>query len=248
MLIMPVLLLLLLKLCACQSAGAQAAELSFRSLQTDGQLTDDDAALYFPLDGSKKNIRRPLPSDSLPIEDLVEDQNSIYDPRDEDMNVKMLRKQLGKNYDKKYMSIYNPKKRMNTDTPLISFVQGRPKGKRPHFLRRLRTARLQDGRKIKLNASKRDRRKFQKYMWSLTFCPVKHSWKYLGIRFWPQWIKEGTCTSKRSCSVPEGMTCKPSASTNKTFLRWHCADFEGRESCKWIPILYPIITECSCSC
>ena len=250
MLITPIILFIVLKIRTCTSATSQGAELYFRLLQTDGQSADFSRALRFPLhvgDG-KKDIRRPKPSEHLPIDDLIEDKSALYDPREEDMNFRFLRKQLGKNYDKDFMSVYDPTRSAKIDSRLISFVHGRPRSRRPGFLRKLRTARIQDGQRIKLKASKRERRKFQKYIWSLTFCPVKYSWKYLGIRFWPKWIKEGTCTKKRSCSIPEGMRCKPSASTNKTFLRWHCGDYEGRKACRWIPILYPIVTECACSC
>lgn len=224
---------------ATNSSGTdESSDMYFHFLQIDGS-----EATVYPLNGS----RRPSPSEHLPIEDLLENQSEIYDPKPSDINVKLLRQQLGKAFDKEYMSIGDPRNRPSKK-PLIEFINDRPKGPRPAFLNLLRSARLQDGRKIKLNVNKKDRRKFQKFVWSLTFCPVQHAWKFLGIRFWPQWIKEGTCSNKHSCSIPEGMMCKPRTSTSKTFLRWHCGDFQDRSTCKWIPIQYPIITECTCSC
>lgn len=234
------LIVLAFKCMTCIPTETQAPDLYFHLLQTDGQSSEEAAFL-------SKGSRRPSPSDHLPIEDLVENKSEIYDPRPNDINVKVLLEQLGQAYDKEYMSIRDPRQKPNKK-PLIQFINDRPKGSRPGFLSLLKTARLQDGKKIKLDVSKKERRKLQKFVWSLTFCPVKHSWKYLGIRFWPQWIREGTCTSKYSCSIPEGMMCKPNASTSKTFLRWHCGDFKERSSCKWIPVQYPIITECTCSC
>lgn len=43
------------------------------------------------------------------------------------------------------------------------------------------------------------------WLWSQTFCPVLYAWNDLGSRFWPRYVKVGSCFSKRSCSVPEGM-------------------------------------------
>ncbi|EHB11121.1 Noggin [Heterocephalus glaber] len=80
------------------------------------------------------------------------------------------------------------------------------------------------------------------WLWSQTFCPVLYAWNDLGSRFWPRYVKVGSCFSKRSCSVPEGMLCKPSKSVHLTVLRWRCQR-RGGQRCGWIPIQYPIISE-----
>ncbi|CAL1529884.1 unnamed protein product [Lymnaea stagnalis] len=218
------------------SANTDFSEPLFRLLQTDGPQTKHGMA------------RRPSPSDHLPIEDLVENESAIYDPRPSDINTRSLRKQLGSKFKRDFMSVQDPNKRSTPAPPLIPLHNGRPQGKRPGFLSLLRSAVLQDGTRVELPTTKKERRKFQKYLWNLTYCPVMYSWKYLGIRFWPQWIKEGSCVNKRSCSLPEGMMCAPSMSSNIALLRWHCADFNDHTTCQWIRVYYPIITECACSC
>lgn len=75
------------------------------------------------------------------------------------------------------------------------------------------------------------------WLWSQTFCPVLYAWNDLGSRFWPRYVKVGSCFSKRSCSVPEGMVCKPSV-VHLTVLQWRCQR-RGGQRCGWIPIQYP---------
>jgi len=108
------------------------------------------------------------------------------------------------------------------------------------------------------------RRRAQRYLAAYSHCPVFARWRDLGRRFWPRWIREGSCRGDhraRSCSVPAGMTCRPHRSATKTVLWWHdCrSSSRGRSaqshsslssapSCGWIRIKYPIITACKCSC
>lgn len=190
-------------------------------------------------DTPRRNI--PVTESSL-FDDLIENPNASHDPPVTD--VQLLRELLGSAYDPEFMSITGP-----SQTPTkILIVNGRPKGFRPKYLNSLRSTALQDGTNIKLKIGKRNLKKVQDYVWSLTYCPVLSVWKHLGIRFWPRWIKEGRCSQKRSCSIPEGMQCKTSSTTMKTILRWHCLDFVSKNGCGWIHVQFPVITECSCSC
>ncbi|CAL1545467.1 unnamed protein product [Lymnaea stagnalis] len=161
-------------------------------------------------------------------------------------DAKQLQKQLGRSFERDYMSITDPS--LSSSQPAIQFINGRPKGQRPSFLKLLRGARLQDGTKIKLRIDERSRKKVQNYIWALTLCPVVHTWRNLGPQYWPRWIKEARCSTKVSCSIPKGMTCAPSAKTFKTILRWHCGDPRSKLNCSWITINYPVITACSCGC
>lgn len=163
------------------------------------------------------------------------------------IDASQLQAQLGRNFDKRYMSNTDPTSAA-ANSGGISFEDGRPKGPRPTFLKLFRSAKLQDDTRIRLNLGNGARSKVQNYMWSLTYCPVVHTWVHLGASFWPQWIKTARCTTKRSCSVPAGMTCKPSSSTHKTILRWFCKDLVNRTGCKWIPHPYKVVTACSCKC
>ncbi|KAH9519745.1 GTPase required for pre-60S ribosomal subunit nuclear export and maturation [Bulinus truncatus] len=176
----------------------------------------------------------------LPIVHLVENPNTIYDPRPSDINEKLLINQLklDSNYRSEFVSIRDPGAKSPS---LVAQHKSRPVGRRPRFLDLFRSALL---KKI----GKKKMRKVEQSLWKITSCPVVHSWKYLGIHFWPHWIKEGNCLRKRSCSLPEGMMCNPSSSTNIALLRWQCKNYKNHNTCQWTHILYPVLTECSCSC
>ncbi|XP_076459892.1 noggin-2-like [Babylonia areolata] len=194
---------------------------------------------------------RPSPSDRLPIEDLLENPDQSLDPSPEDLDPAVLRRRLGRHFDEQFLSIDTPAD-LN-DTFLYDFKSGRPDAPRPDFLKYLRTFRRADGGRVRVRMSKKQRRRVQKLVWSFTYCPVRFAWKDLGLRFWPRWLREGGCWNGKPCSMPPGMTCQPSRSLTKTLLRWHCRSRRpsGRRrhrQCRWIPVLYPIITQCSCAC
>ncbi|ELR49096.1 Noggin, partial [Bos mutus] len=173
---------------------------------------------------------RPAPSDNLPLVDLIEHPDPIFDPKEKDLNETLLRSLLGGS-EVPSLILWGPPGCGKVSAPEIKaleFSEG-----------------LAPGKKQRL--SKKLRRKLQMWLWSQTFCPVLYAWNDLGSRFWPRYVKVGSCFSKRSCSVPEGMVCKPSKSVHLTVLRWRCQR-RGGQRCGWIPIQYPIISECKCSC
>ncbi|XP_041363888.1 noggin-2-like [Gigantopelta aegis] len=218
--------------------SCRGSQLYFQLLQAED--TPSEKSLYH------REGTRPYPSDRLPIDGIMESPDKYYDPRPGELNKKKLRKILGDRFDSDFMSVKHPKSKNGSLE--FKFRNGRPVGKRPSFLRLIRTLKLRNGPTLKLKVGKKNRRKFQKFLWSYSYCPVKYVWRDLGRRFWPRWIKDGLCSRERSCSVPPGMFCKPSNSTTKTILRWHCPKWRRRVACKWIQIQYPIITECACSC
>ena len=126
----------------------------------------------------------------------------------------------------------------------------RTSGRIPASLRRLRLDELTlpDGSRQKLRLSHRLRRKMLKYLHAYTHCAVRHRWKDLGVRFWPRWLRTGECDTKRSCSIPAGMTCQPARSRHLTLLRWHCQDWRRVRHCKWLRVRYPVVSKCECSC
>ncbi|XP_032817206.2 noggin-2-like [Petromyzon marinus] len=202
---------------------------------------------------------RPVPSENLPVIDLVEDPDPELDPKAKDLDERALLKKLGSNFDHNFMSIATPESERQpggesttttttTTTAAVTAADRKPKptGPIPSDIKRLDLTETLYGQKLKLG--KRARRKFLQWLWAHTACPVVYSWKELNVRFWPRYIKEGSCYSARSCSVPEGMVCKPVKFSNKTFLRWHCQGWGRQRFCTWIPIQYPVLTECKCSC
>lgn len=234
--------LLLLLLASSCSTAARANHVYLNLLDSRPAHAPDAMA-------SLQEGARPSPSDKLPIEDLLENPDQSLNPAPRDLNPKVLRRRLGRQFDEEFLSVDKP---VDTNESFVyRFKSGRPDEARPGYLRYLRTFRLADGRRVRLKSGKKQRRRLQKLVWSFTYCPVQFTWKDLGLRFWPRWLREGGCWNGRPCSIPPGMTCKPSSSVTKTLLRWHCQSRRSRRrrpQCRWIPVQYPIITKCSCAC
>ncbi|XP_059180877.1 noggin-3 [Centropristis striata] len=192
-------------------------------------------------------LLRPVPSDTLPVLDIKEDPDPVLDPRERDLNETELRSALGSHFDPQFMSLSPPEDKSAAGTEDLNEAELRQRlsGAMPKEIRAL-DFEVPHGKKQK--PSKKLRRRLQLWLWSVTGCPVLHAWNDLGSRFWPRYLKVGSCYSKRSCSVPEGMFCKAAKSTHFTILRWRCLQKKGGLKCAWIPVQYPVITECKCSC
>lgn len=190
-------------------------------------------------------LLRPIPSDSLPLVELKEDPDPVFDPRERDLNETELKSVLG-DFDSRYLSVLPPVDDKYTgNDELDDYDFQKPGGVLPKEIRALDFD-VQFGKKHK--PSKKLKRRLQQWLWAYSFCPVLYTWTDLGNRFWPRFVRVGSCLSKRSCSVPEGMVCKPANSTHLTILRWRCVQKKGGLKCAWIPVQYPIITDCKCSC
>uniref|UniRef100_A0A1A8NHB7 Noggin n=5 Tax=Nothobranchius TaxID=28779 RepID=A0A1A8NHB7_9TELE len=189
-------------------------------------------------------LLRPIPSDSLPLVDLKEDPDPAFDPKERDLNETELRSILG-DFDLRYLSVSLPLEDKYLGNDELDLDGPKAGGIMPKEIRAV-DFEVQIGKKHK--PSKKLKRRLQQWLWAYTFCPVVYSWTDLGARFWPRYVRVGSCLSKRSCSVPEGMLCKPSNSTHLTLLRWRCVQRKGGLKCAWIPVQYPVITDCKCSC
>lgn len=192
---------------------------------------------------------RPVPSDNLPLVELIEHPDPVFDPKERDINETELRSLLGSNFDPHYMSVSPPEDRYAANDELSDqdpLLRQKPTGAMPRDIKTMEFFDMLHGKKQK--PSKKLKRKLQLWLWSYTLCPVVYSWNDLGNRFWPRYVKAGSCYSKRSCSVPEGMVCKPAKTAHFTILRWRCLQRKGAQKCNWIPVQYPVISECKCSC
>ncbi|XP_029914336.1 noggin-1 [Myripristis murdjan] len=190
-------------------------------------------------------LLRPIPSDSLPLVELKEDPDPVFDPRERDLNETELKNILGE-FDSRFLSILPPiEDKYTGNEELDDFGIQQPGGVMPKEIKAMEFD-VQLGKKHK--PSKKMKRRLQQWLWAYSFCPVMYTWNDLGNRFWPRFVRVGSCLTKRSCSVPEGMVCKPANSTHLTILRWRCVQRKGGLKCAWIPVQYPIITECKCSC
>lgn len=202
-------------------------------------------------------LLRPVPSDSLPLVELKEDPDPALDPRERDLNETELRSALGGDLDSRFLSVTPPPPPPPPPPPLPKEREGDvhadssfPDGPMPAHIRALDldappfvmagARRRKAGRKLK--------RRLQMWLWARSACPVSYTWTDLGGRFWPRYARVGSCRTERSCSVPEGMMCAPAGSSRVTLLRWRCARRRGSLKCAWIPVQYPIITECKCAC
>ncbi|KAK2156648.1 hypothetical protein LSH36_208g03030 [Paralvinella palmiformis] len=186
----------------------------------------------------------PLPSDNLPVLPLQYPKGDRL-PSEADLNPRKLQRLLGAEYDPVFMSSVRPLESIvePNGTYIYQLRNGHPLSEMPSELRTLAFALPGSRQKYRIK-SRKVRKYVRNYLWTYTYCPVNYRWRDLGDRFWPRWIREGDCDAGRTCSVPAGMRCKPQGSTTKTILWWHCR----RKSCFWIPIKYPIIVKCSCSC
>ncbi|XP_046872997.1 noggin-3-like [Hypomesus transpacificus] len=191
-------------------------------------------------------LLRPIPSTNLPIVPLKEDPDPVLDPKERDLNETELRSTLGSHFDPLFMSITPPEDKYVGEEDQGDWeLRQKPSGAMPKEFKAIEFE-VQHGKRQK--PSKKLRRRLQLWLWSYAFCPVVYSWNDLGPRFWPRWVKGGKCYNKRSCSVPEGMVCKPAKSAHFTILRWRCLQKKGDLKCSWILVQYPIISECKCSC
>lgn len=197
----------------------------------------------------------PESSDDLPVLDIEEGPPKNTDPGPEDRNPTRLKAKLGIDYKQDFMSVEEPDLSMHPEeinSPSIAevFRNRRPSRRMPSWIKKINLDSVNKGRHP-VPIGRKQKRKFQLWLWQKTDCPVIYKWKNIGHRFWPPWIKVGTCDKNRQCSLPAGMGCQPKSSTMITILRWHCQGIsEGRimEYCTWIKVKYPIISECKCKC
>lgn len=197
----------------------------------------------------------PESSNDLPVIDVEEAPPNDSDPKEADLNPIRLRQKLGIAFQKDFMSIEEPDLDMYPQDSSPRFadnirLRGRPSGKLPSWIRRIDLFDSIKSGRHSISINKKQKRKIQLWLWQTTHCPVIYKWKKLSHRFWPPWIKIGTCDNSRSCSLPAGMGCHPKEKMMITILRWHCQGIsaDNMQYCTWIPVKYPIISECKCKC
>ena len=191
---------------------------------------------------------------------IDETPGARFDPPLDRIKVWELKRKLGSQFDPEFMSIGRPAESHLHPNGVVSFPYRKNKHGKIRPQNHVQTPEidaidlhnlvLPDGTIEQTHIGEKLERKFRKLLWAFTYCPVLYRWKDLGIRFWPRWIKTGSCSGKKSCSFPAGMKCQPKkdAMHVKMILRWHCRDWETSDTCRWIPVRYPIIAECECGC
>ena len=224
----------------------KVARMALHALESEDVLIQKQKPVVKP--GKLYPKMRPSPSDVLPVEPLnfPLDQNSI--PPLVELDTKELKKLLGKGYNPEFMSVTQPLESLIMPNGSLDYNPGKdskgyPIRKMDDELKSL-TVRIPGRRKKLKIRGERTRKRVLRYLSAYSYCPVQYQWKRMGDRFWPPWLKEGSCYQGRSCSIPPGMSCQPEKSTTLSVLWWHCK----RKHCKWIEIQYPIITSCKCAC
>lgn len=237
----------------------------FRSASTSNEVnSQNDFRHRYPNNISRNNNHRiltaggwrPKASDHhLPVVALLENPDTKFDPTNSDLdetNLRLLLNDAVAGVDPTYSSVKKPIVYNGTiEFPFDSTKRSKivVNSKIPRQFRNLfKYNELPNGAPAKLHLKSQFKKRVYDYLWAYTYCPVIYSWKDLGLRFWPRWIKDGRCFNKRSCSIPPGMSCKPAASKQIVLLRWHCRNWQTAYYCSWIKIHYPILTGCSCSC
>ncbi|XP_061733184.1 noggin-3 [Nerophis ophidion] len=187
-------------------------------------------------------LLRPVPGDGLPVVELQEDPDPLLDPTEKDLNETELRSALGAHFDARLMSVREPG---DEDAAAGDEDAGADARIMPE---EIRVMEFEVPRGKRRKPSKKLRRRLQLWLWSRARCPVTRAWSDLGSRFWPRYVKAGSCSGERSCSMPEGMHCRPARSSHLTLLRWRCLHRKAALRCAWIPVRYPVVSECKCAC
>lgn len=196
-------------------------------------------------------VMRPAPSDTLPVEppDFPLAKGGSL-PTIADKDTFKLKRMLGNGFNAEYMALERPLEKVIMPNGTLDYTPGETRGYPiKHMDSELKTLAVRiPGRSKKLKIrGERTKKRVLRFLSAYSYCPVQYQWKKMGGRFWPPWLKEGSCYQGRSCSIPPGMSCRPRESLSLSVLWWHCS-YNKHKYCKWISIQYPIITSCTCAC
>ena len=152
------------------------------------------------------------------------------------------------NFNQNFMSIKEPSSSTKNDSYYLSKkLNSKLERKRKQFLRK--SLKLSHLKNFRRTINKDFRRKLRTFMDLFSVCPVRYRWKDMGPKFWPRWIKEGSCANlSESCSYPEGLVCHEYEHKNIAILRFLCMSDWPKSKCKWYKIYIPFLLACKCGC
>lgn len=189
-----------------------------------------------------------------------------YVPKGKQLKEKRLRRRLGEDFDKFWMSV---------DEPVEEREDIRVTG--PNYVRLQVLQDIENFAKSYIfqientTAVVDETVSFFRKMISYGSCKVNYKWEHLSILFWPRWVKQGSCNTDHevSCSFPSGMYCSAARSKVIKLLRWTCKRkrkgskrqkkknktddrqktnrFPGVK-CRWKKVPFPVTAECLCTC
>ncbi|XP_065341518.1 noggin-like [Cloeon dipterum] len=194
-------------------------------------------------------------SDNDDLEFPPESPDPRLDPRLADLNATALLRRLDQRFNPHMLSVERPYSISSReyDFPFRKNKHGRlvPKHplEMPKYLKGgFKSVTMPNGKKTPtIVQSDRLNLKIQTTLWAHTACPVEFRWRDLGKRFWPRYIKSGSCVNDkaRSCSIPPGMNCQPAAKIKLSLLRWFC---RPRRACSWHDFELEVVNKCECKC
>ncbi|XP_022653611.1 noggin-like isoform X1 [Varroa destructor] len=180
-----------------------------------------------------------------------------------EVDVETLLNILGDDFQPKYMSITNPNddelKLSNSTKRHRQHKQRKNSASSRESLKALLSGRLSEVPR----GQPEFRRTLRRFLRKHTECRIARYWHDLGDRYFPRYVREGTCQQTHvSCSIPPGMLCQPHKQKEIKLLWWHCTtggystrtqvnqphyNLE-RQKCRWIKMIYPVLSECTCKC
>nr|ACO06226.1 noggin 2 [Schmidtea mediterranea] len=153
-----------------------------------------------------------------------------------------------KNFNSNFMSITEPESSNDIKQFYISkSLNLIEKQNQKSFLRK--ALQLFHLKKFRKTINRDFRRKLRTFLDLFSWCPVTYQWKDMGPKFWPRWIKQGSCANlSKSCSYPEGLVCQEYEHKNIAVLRFLCMSDWAIDKCKWYKIYIPFLLTCRCGC
>ena len=165
-------------------------------------------------------------------------------PNARQANPKELLKKI-KKFEPLYMSIEKPAAENTTDKN--TFSRRQIFARMPTELKNLHFTVPGSERELGSRAS----RKLRLWLSNLASCPVLPLWKDFGPTIWPRYVNIGQCSTKKTCSYPKGMRCKPTKHKRIYTLFWVCSEtirMRKGSLCIWVPYPTDVIEKCKCSC
>ncbi|OQR69297.1 noggin-3-like [Tropilaelaps mercedesae] len=207
-------------------------------------------------------LLRPRPEEKYHLP-LPIDQPTPY--RTPEVDEETLLKMLGDEFQPKLMSIENPNRdEFKSHNGTKRHRQHNNKQRKNATSNRESLRTLLGDRMSELPRDQPGfRRTLRRFLRKHTECRVTRYWHDLGNRYFPRYIREGRCQQGNvSCSIPPGMTCLPHKQRELKLLWWHCTTggFSTRtqvnqphfnlerQKCRWIKIVYNVLSECTCRC
>ena len=174
---------------------------------------------------------------------------------------RLLTYQLGEDYNPDYMSIEEPRQLKARDPTVIrrndlssneKIMMTSPQMSNELFIMKLRKVYTKEpkSKRRRTTFGKKTTHRIKNWLWNLSKCPVYYEWFDLGKNVFPRYIKRGTCSKKKTCSYPGGMTCQKKSVTKVKALIYICSKEINsvKMECKWRQIDFYVLAECKCGC